>query len=1154
MSIRVALQHCTSYRYDRLVTLSPQVVRLRPAPHCRTPVTSYSLKVTPEKHFLNWQQDPHGNFIARLVFPEQTRQFKLQMDLVAELTVVNPFDFFLEAEATTYPFVYSGWLESELATYRTPLPLEPKLKQFLASVPRTASSTIDFLVDLNRVVHEAVKYVIRMEPGVQTCEETLTRGSGSCRDSAWLLVQALRQLGLAARFVSGYLIQLKPDVKPLDGPAGTDHDFTDLHAWAEVYLPGGGWIGLDPTSGLLTGEGHLPLAATPDPASAAPIAGAVDECETTFEFSMHIERIHEDPRVTKPYTVEQWQRIEKLGHQVDSALEKQAVRLTMGGEPTFVSIEDMDSPEWNTAAFGPHKRRLAGTLFQRLANRFSAQPLLHFGQGKWYPGETLPRWALGCYWRTDRHPVWQDPDFIAEDDVAYGHTERDAQRFVTELAERLNVGAQYAIPAYEDAWYYLWKERRLPINVDPLKSRLSNEEERLRLAKIFDRGLGQVVGYALPLQPRSDASDESRWQSSSWFLRSEHLFLLPGDSPMGFRLPLESIPWTAPEDQPRIYERDPFAERGPLPHYAGNGLNGHTRSQPSVRAGAVIPERVLVHQFAGVTSPLQREGVKNDNGGRRPSPHQGTAEATWLATSLATAPLSRQLGSASQAVRTAICVEAREGRLHVFMPPVGELESYLELLTKVEETARHLGLPVRIEGYTPPHDPRLQHFKITPDPGVIEVNLQPAHHWNDLVRHTTILYEEARQSRLGTEKFMLDGRHTGTGGGNHIVLGGATPAESPFLRRPDLLRSLVTYWNNRPSLSYLFSGLFVGPTSQAPRVDEARHESIYELETAFRQLPEEGPCPPWLVDRVFRNLLVDVTGNTHRCEFCIDKLYSPDSASGRLGLVEFRAFEMPPHARMSLTQQLLVRALIARFWETPYREPLVRWGTTLHDRFMLPHFVAQDFAEVLGELRAAGFPFESDWFDAHLEFRFPRLGHLTQQGISMELRHAIEPWHVLGEEAGGGATVRCVDSSVERLQVLVRGMTDSRHVVLCGGRRVPLHPTGVRGEFVAGVRYRAWQPASCLHPTIGIHTPLTFDLFDTWNDRSIGGCTWHVAHPGGRHFERFPVNAYEAEGRRAARFFPFGYTGGRQSLPPFERNQDYPLTLDLRRPVELGTP
>ena len=769
----------------------------------------------------------------------------------------------------------------------------------------------------------------------------------------------------------------------------------------------------------------------------------------------------------------------------------------MGGEPTFVSIDDMDGAEWNLTALGPRKRGLAGILIKRLKQQFAPGGLLHFGQGKWYPGESLPRWALGCWWRRDGVPIWKDDSLIADETVDYGHGEAQARRFIMELAGVLGVDPQHAIPAYEDVWHYLWRERRLPVNVDPLKSELKDEEERARLSRIFEQGLGRVVGYVLPLQRIHEPDPGAYWASGAWFLRSGHLFLIPGDSPIGYRLPLDSLPWVAPDEYPHLYEADPFAAAPPLPPRQ-QYLRGRRGSRPASRRGR---------------GPGAADSLEN-----RPRASCGPRCASSRGTDGCTSSCRRS---------------ARRRTISIWLP-------------RSKQTASTLKTPVVIEGATPPSDCRLNHIRVTPDPGVIEVNMHPAHSWDELVTQTTVLYDEARLSRLGTEKFMLDGRHTGTGGGNHIVIGGPTPADSPILRRPDLLRSLVGYWHNHPSMSYLFSGLFIGPTSQHPRVDEARNDSIHELEIAFARLADRDGAPPWLVDRVFRNLLIDVTGNTHRAEFCIDKLYDPDSSSGRQGLVELRAFEMPPHARMSLTQQLLLRALIAWFWKTPYNQPLVRWGTELHDRFMLPHFVAQDFDDVVADLRRSGYGLETAWFAPHLEFRFPLYGTVTRRGVHLELRQALEPWHVMGEEAGAGGTVRYVDSSVERLQVKVTGMTGSRHVVTCNGRRVPLHPTGTVGEFVAGVRYRAWQPPSGLHPTIPVQAPLVFDILDTWNQRSMGGCVYHVAHPGGRNFDVFPVNAYEAESRRLARFFDIGHTAGPVSDPPEERDPDFPLTLDLR--------
>ncbi|MCO8162731.1 transglutaminase family protein [Pseudomonas sp. 21LCFQ010] len=1089
MSIHIALHHVTHYRYERPIALGPQVVRLRPAAHSRTRILSYSLKVQPQEHFINWQQDPQGNYLARLVFPEKTRELRIEVDLVAEMVVFNPFDFFLEPYAEKIPFAYSADEQRELSSFLEKLPLTPKFAAYLDGISREPLASIDFLVALNQRVHADISYLIRMEPGVQTPEQTLENASGSCRDSAWLLVQLLRHLGLAARFVSGYLIQLKADVQALDGPSGTEVDFTDLHAWCEVYLPGAGWVGLDATSGLLAGEGHIPLACSPEPSSAAPISGVLEPCESEFSHSMSVQRIWEAPRVTQPYSDEQWAEILALGEQIDHDLQEGDVRLTMGGEPTFVSIDDRDGQEWSTAALGPNKRRLSAELFQRLREHYAPQSLVHFGQGKWYPGEQLPRWSLNCFWRKDGQPVWRNPALIADENRDHGADSELAGRFLASVAERLGVAPRFVFAAYEDNLYYLWREGQLPVNVSAEDSRLDDELERARLRKVFTQGLDKVVGQVLPL---ARTADGKHWQSGRWYLRGQHCRLVPGDSALGYRLPLASQPWVSAAEYPFIHPEDP--------------------NQPFAELAELADEPALSGSQENEHAPLIDES------------------ADWL-------------------TRTALCAEARNGRLYLFMPPLQKLEEYLALVAVIEATAEELKCPVLLEGYEPPGDPRLANFRITPDPGVIEVNVQPSASWSELVERTGFLYEQARLTRLTTEKFMIDGRHVGTGGGNHFVLGGATPADSPFLRRPDLLRSLISYWHNHPSLSYLFSGLFIGPTSQAPRIDEARNDSLYELEIAFAQFPAPGEeVAPWLVDRLLRNLLIDVTGNTHRAEFCIDKLYSPDSSSGRLGLLELRGFEMPPHARMSLAQQLLLRALVARFWREPYApQRLARWGTELHDRFMLPYFIEQDFADVITELNQAGYPLKSEWFAAHLEFRFPKLGDYAVNGIELQLHQALEPWHVLGEEGSGSGAVRYVDSSLERVQVHLKGLAPQRYVLTCNGIPVPLQPTGQAGEFVAGVRYRAWQPASCLQPTIGVHAPLVFDLVDTWMQRSLGGCEYHVAHPGGRNFETLPVNGNEAQSRRLARFQRIGHTPGKISVAPLNISDELPMTLDMRR-------
>lgn len=1145
MSIKVAIRHRTSYHYDRAVNLSPHIFRLRPAPHARTPILSYTLKISPDNHFINWQQDPFGNYQARVVFPEQTRALEFEVELIADMVVINPFDFFIEKHAGQFPFTYQHPLGKELQPYFEINERGPRVMQYLEAIDRTQPvSTIDFLVALNQRLWKDIRYTVRFEPGVQTCEDTLTLKSGSCRDSAWLLVQLFRHLGLAARFVSGYLVQLKADQKALDGPSGPEADFTDLHAWAEVYIPGAGWIGLDPTSGLFAGEGHIPLSCTPDPASAAPVTGMTDVCETTFGYANEVFRIHEDPRVTKPYSEEQWATILAVGERIDEDLARGDVRLTMGGEPTFVSVDDMEAKEWNTTADGTHKRKLGAQLIRRLKGVFAGGGLLHHGQGKWYPGEPLPRWQYAAFWRKDGYPIWQNDALLDLDEAPSAYTTEDARKLTLELTKYLNIPADHIHAALEDALYFLWEEARVPVNLDPYKVNLEDPAERRKLAEVLTRGLDKPVGYVVPLEWNFWTG---RWLSCKWPFRNDKLMLIPGNSPMGLRLPLKSLPYISPSRMQRPVERDPFE---PLPvltrfHETAAGRYG----QP-VAPSDPPREFLQPHYETGAAGDALRAADK-ERAEKKKKEGEPVPEFDVYT------------------VKTALCVEVREGKIHFFMPPLQHIEHYFDLLACIEAAAGRVNVKVVIEGYEPPHDSRVTKLSLSPDPGVLEVNVHPARSWKELVSNYDILFEQARLSRLGSEKFMLDGKHTGTGGGNHITIGGITPADSPVLRRPDLLRSFITYWQHHPGLSYLFSSQFVGPTSQAPRVDEGRQEMLYELEIAFAQVPESGEVPFWLTDRIFRNLLIDITGNTHRAEFCIDKLYSPDSASGRLGLLEFRAFDMPPSKQMCIVQLLLIRALLAWFWQKPYKHKLIRWGTGLYDKFMLPHYVQQDLQEVVSDLQEAGYPFQLSWLEPFFEFRFPLYGKIRVLDMELQIRLAIEPWHVLGEETVSGGTARFVDSSVERVELKLCNFNADRYMVTCHGIPVPLQQTATQGEYIGGIRYRAWSPPSALHPTLGTDVPLVFNVLDKRNNRNIGGCVYHVSHPGGRNYDTLPVNAFEAEGRRISRFWNQGHDPGpftpsvsfrgveryleKNQIPvtfdppPMKISPEYPHTLDLRQ-------
>ena len=1090
--MRLLIQHHSRYEYGQPAALGPHTIRLRPTSHAKAKVETYALRVEPECK-LRWQQDPANNYVARLTFPPlgRTLALDLRVELAVDVRPNNPFDFFVDPLAKEVPFAYPSAIASDLSPYLdTTDPAfagGPLLKAFLDDQPREGP-TVDLIVALCAAANRRLRYVIREETGVWTPEQTLTEGRGSCRDSAVLLVAMLRARGLAARFVSGYLVQLKDEGMIPDAPKGVDRDVVDLHAWAEVYVPGGGWVGLDATSGLLCGEGHIPLASTARPAAASPIEGTSDVAADRVVFSMNVERLGHEPRPTAPFTEEVWAELTAAGLRTDAALAAAGLELTVGGEPTFTSRLHAALPEWNTAALGDTKWEQGLALAHALRARLAPGGLLLHGYGKQYPGESLPRWALEIIGRRDGTPLVRDR--VPGPPRA---TVADAERFARALTAKLGVDSETVQASYEDPWFQLQEEAKVPVGVDPLRADLTSSEERRRLARLLDRGLATPVAYVLPLAPAPGGG----WRAERWGFRRERLYLVPGDSPAGLRLPLGSIEGVPPEL--------PKEEAYPGPQDPRRADTAEAEAQ--ARAQARRPEAVLAPP---PTPPVP------------PPPPPG--------------------------IRVALLVEPRDGHHYVFAPPLPSADRFCELVRLIDETAGALDFDVLIEGYPPPRSPDLIRLAVTPDPGVVEVNIFPTH---TSTEHTALLdtvFDAALHSGLHAEKYQVDGRESGSGGGNHITLGGKTALSSPFIRRPDLLASVITFFQHHPSLSYLFTGLFVGPTSQAPRVDEARLDTLYELEIALpRAYDRTLESPPWLSDALFGSLLADVAGSTHRTEICIDKLFDPRTPHGRQGLVELRAFEMPPHVRMAVAQIALVRALVASFATKPYRGALVRWGQGLHDRFLLPTWLWRDFDEVLDYLEGAGLPLPRAAYRVFVEQRCPVIGQLEVGDVRLELRNAIEPWNVLGEESGPAGTSRYVDSSMERVEVRVEGFVPERHAIMVNGLDLPLRPTGFAGELVGGVRFRAWAPPHSLHPHIGIHHPLRFELLDRWGKRSLGACAYHVWHPEGRGYDAPPLTRFEAAARRAQRFTvegPSSWPARARVAPP---HPDGPYTLDLRR-------
>ncbi len=1150
--------------YPRPAALGPHQIRLRPCNHTRARVESYRLAIE-GPHRLHWLQDPHGNHVARITFElgQRVSSFEVLVELALDIKPVNPFDFFVDPRCREVPFLYPDGLAAELAPFLVEdgpaFATGPAARGFFAALP-TAGVSVDLVVELNRQIAARIAYVIREESGVWTPEETVSQGRGSCRDSAALLVAALRSRGLAARFVSGYLLQLTDEGMIPDQPRGVGHDVVDLHAWAEVYLPGAGWIGLDATSGLLTGEGHVPLAVAAAPAPAAPIDGTSDTAADRIEYSTTIMRLGHETRPTAPYPEPVWRELLAAADGADAALTAAGLTLTSGGEPTFTSREAPTAPEWNAAALGPskwaHGLRLASALRARLAPGAAVLARM----GKHYPGESLPRWALDVIGRRDGQPVWPlrvasraatPPTATAAPIPA---TISEARQLGDAIARHLGLSGALTA-AFEDPWPLLRDEAALPVDLDPHTAGLADPEERRRLARALERGLGATVAWVMPLARR-----DRTWVTEPWVFRRAHLFLVPGDSPAGLRLPLASLP-PGPPPPPALD-----------PSFAPDAIDPRGLGEPAPDDEADAADRLADDELlpAGEGSPRARALLRrahrqlrldaSDRARARIATEQPAALVAGrpLTTTAPPAPIPAPgdpppPATGVTSVRTALVIEPRDGVLWVFLPPLATFANWLDLVAAIDAARVDTDLDAHLEGYPPPPSPDQFRFAVTPDPGVLEVNLPPVGSSRAHAALLETVFETALATGLQSEQYLLDGRLAGSGGGHHLTLGGPTPASSPWLVRPALLGSLITFFQHHPALSYLFTGLFVGPTSQAPRLDEARHDALYELEIALERAHGAEPTPAWLVDALFRNLLCDVAGSTHRAEISIDKLFDPQTPFGRQGLVELRAFEMPPHPRLAAAQVVLVRTLCAAFARRSYRAPLTRWGQGLHDRFLLPYFLERDLDDVLAYLAQQGLALPTAAYHPFVELRCPLVGTIEAGDLQVEVRNAIEPWHVLGEEVTAGGTARFVDSSLERLEVRARGLDPERHRVLVNGVRLPMRATVHADTHVAGVRFRAWCPPHSLHPHLGVHHPIRLDVLDTWAGRSLGAGAYHVWHPEGRAFLTPPLTRVEAAARRAQRFThegPLPFPVQARELPA---HPDQPYTLDLRR-LDLDRP
>ncbi|MGI9212205.1 MAG: transglutaminase family protein, partial [Methylococcaceae bacterium] len=1038
MSTLVALLHHIEQTYGSRRTVPTHWLRVRPAPHTRPDITAYTIKVTSEPHFLNWVRDPFENYIARLDLPEPVASLGLTVELLADLTPINPFDFLTEPEAAHYPFDYSEQTRKELAPYLNMPPPGSRLTAWLKRLDRSPGYIVEVLSRINKTVHEQVKRLgldwSPAFPGMESStvggialEEVLISGGFSPWQAAWLLTLTCRHLGLAARFTSGYRIFL--------GVSKESSDTASLHAWCEVFIPGAGWVGLDPSAGVHTHEGYIPLASTPEPTRALPLTGL--DTRYPLHHTVKVKRLLAMP-TPNPYTEAQWADLNASGRRVNELLTEQGIRLANSQTLSFVSLAHAYAPEWSTVALGGNKRPLAEELLHRLQQQWATGGIVQETQGEWFGGETLPRWQLQVYFRNDGLPLWHHDALHEVFSRNESLTSGDVYEFARLVTRNLHLSPDSLMPAHEDPLHELWRNRQT-LQFHPPAEALSDADARKQLADRLSETRCDPVAYVLPLRWEPLAG---RWQSGQWTFRRGALYLVPGDSAPGYRLPLGGLPVDDGQESLRNPERCSFEPRPLLP-----GVHGEL----SARLTTLLNEPLL--------------DLADDDHPQGPIP------------------------------RTALSFRIRQGRIWIFIPPLTHLEHYLELITALEAAAVKREIPIMLEGYPPPEDPRLGRFSLEPDAAVLKLTLPMTRDWNLSQAALTQAYAEA--ARLGLHG--IHSRNTGTrmgpGGSTDLVLGGEEPADSPFLFRPQLLRSLITHWQHHPALSYFMSGRQIGPSGHAPRPDEGRPDALYELNIALSRIPHTEPALPWIPDRILRHKLADPAGDIRRAEIRIDQLYDPDRIGQRLGRIMLRSFETAENGPLATAQLLLVRALVATLAMRPVTKPLINWGTALHDRYMLPGVLWEDLKAVLAEIRQCGIPLQDEWYKPLLELRFPLLGRTQIGPITLEMRSAHEPWPILAEEVTASGVARFVDSANDRVQIEVFGITPGRHILACNGRRVPLQPTATQGHCIAGIRYKAWNPVATLHPTVPPVYELAFDLIDTWTDKVLGGFTYSPPRP-----------------------------------------------------------